>query len=96
MDVFVEFFKSHIYNVFIAGAILLLVKVLLAGLHKGFNFTRIVISFFTFYDKVEIESIGNSRRASYMWWNNVLNISIYIWILLIASVFFVTLNSNEF
>ncbi len=96
MDVIIGFFKTHMINVFIAGGILFLIKLLIAILHKGFSFTKVFLSFFTFYDKIEIESIGNRKRASFMWWNNVLNYSFYFWVLLVAFILFVTYNSNQF
>jgi len=96
MDTFIVFFKIHLFNILIAGAVLLCLKLTVSILHKGFSFTKVFLSFFIYYDKIEIESIGNRKRAAYMWWNNVLNFSIYIWLLLIAFTLIVTINSTDF
>jgi TRAP-type C4-dicarboxylate transport system permease small subunit len=96
MDVFIDFFNTHMTYVLAVTAILLMVRLFIALLHKGFSYINVFISLFTFYDSIEINSIPNRRRAALMWWGNTLNVVVFLCILLIAFVLIVTSNTNQF
>jgi len=96
MDAIVEFLRTHLYLLYVTGAVILIIKLAVVITNKGFNFTVIILSFFTFYSALEIKSTNIRKRAAYMWWNNSLNYLFYVWLIVFIFYTVVTLNVNRF
>ncbi len=95
MDIVVDFLRTHLLLLFITGIFILFSKLLLLLNFTGFSLGEFVLSFFTFYNNDEIESVYIKRRASYMRWNNFINTLFYCWIFVVLFYLIVTLNTNQ-
>lgn len=96
MDIVIELLRTHLFFLFAIGAVILIAKLSVSIYHSGFVFTYVFLSFFTLYSATEIEGINNSSRCAFMRWTNRLNYLFYIWFIVVAIYYIVTLNANQF
>ncbi|MBS1627004.1 MAG: hypothetical protein JSR09_07920 [Bacteroidetes bacterium] len=98
MDIVISFISHYLTAFYLIGAITLLVKILVVIGYKGFDFVQIVFSFVHLYnvDRVETEKRLSRTRAFLMRCNNVLNILIYLWLIVMIIYWVVTSNLNQF
>ena len=94
MDIVLNFFRIHLLQFYIAGIIILIIKIILLFRISELSFTEFILSFFTFYNLDEIESAHLKERVSFMRWNNRVNFFFYLWVLIMIFYFVVTLNTN--
>jgi hypothetical protein len=73
----------------IFGALLVLFKIFLVGRNKGFDPADIIISFFRFYNRYDMEMTTKEYKRRYMLINNNLNYVIYVWAVIFLTVVFV-------
>lgn len=88
INLIIDFILDNIYIISFVGGLIVLAKIFLVGLNKGFDPADIIISFFKFYNRYDFEMAGKVYRKRYMVLNNNLNILIYVWAAIVTMVWY--------